>query len=265
MENHIYLSALLIGATLGLIGGGGSILTVPLLVYIASIKPELATAYSLFIVGISASFGAYRAYTKDQLQPKLAIIFALPSLITIYVTRKWIIPNLPETILQIQSIELSRGGMMMLLFSILMFSSSMGMFFKKSKQIQRKEKEVKIRPLFLTGIGLFLGLISGLVGAGGGFLIVPALVLVINVPMKKAIGTSLMIIAINSLTGFMGDIFNPEVQWKFLLGFSSLSVVGIFIGNRLVDILPARRLKHLFSYFVLLMSIVVAIKEVLAL
>jgi hypothetical protein len=257
MEILGYVGALFIGLVLGLTGGGGSILTVPILVYLMSINPVTATAYSLFIVGTTSTFGAIQNYRKNLVDIKNGFIFAIPSFIAVYLTRKFIVPRIPEIIIE-SPILITKETFLMLFFAVIMVFGALSVLKKKSQITNNEEK----RNLFLIGIQTFtIGIIIGLVGAGGGFLIIPSLILFAKLPMRKAVGTSLFIISMNSLVGFIGDVQNLEIDWMFLLTFSAISVVGIFIGMYLTKYTNESQLKRIFAYFVLLMAAIILLKE----
>ena len=257
MEILGYVGALFIGLVLGLTGGGGSILTVPILVYLMSISPVTATAYSLFIVGTTSTFGAIQNYRKNLVDIKNGFIFAIPSFVAVYLTRKYILPEIPKIILE-SPILITKDTFLMLFFAVIMIFGALSVLKKKSQDTQNEEK----RNLILIGIQTFtIGIIIGLVGAGGGFLIIPSLILFAKLPMRKAVGTSLFIIAMNSLVGFIGDVQNLEIDWTFLLTFSAISVVGIFIGMYLTKYTNESQLKKIFAYFVLVMAAIILLKE----
>ena len=257
MEILGYIGALCIGLVLGLTGGGGSILTVPILVYLMSISPVTATAYSLFIVGTTSTFGAIHNYRKNLVDIKNGFIFAIPSFIAVYLTRKFIVPRIPEIIIE-SPILITKNTFLMLFFAVIMIFGALSVLKKKSQDTNNEEK----RNLILIGIQTFtIGIIIGLVGAGGGFLIITSLILFAKLPMRKAVGTSLFIIAMNSLVGFIGDVQNLEIDWLFLLTFSAISVVGIFIGMYLTKYTNESQLKKIFAYFVLLMAAIILLKE----
>ena len=257
MEIVGYVGALFIGLVLGLTGGGGSILTVPILVYLMSINPVTATAYSLFIVGTTSTFGAIQNYRKNLVDIKNGFIFAIPSFIAVYLTRKYIVPEIPKIIIE-SPILITKDTFLMLFFAVIMVFGALSVLKKKSQNTNSEEK----RNLFLIGIQTFtIGIIIGLVGAGGGFLIIPSLILFAKLPMRKAVGTSLFIIAMNSLVGFIGDVQNLEIDWLFLLTFSVISVVGIFIGMYLTKYTNESQLKKIFAYFVLVMAAIILLKE----
>jgi len=259
MEILGYISALLIGIVLGITGGGGSILTVPTLVYILNYNPIIATAYSLFIVGTTSGFGTIQNFRKGLVVPKKALLFAIPSLIGVYLTRKFIVPNIPDVVFYFGSVQLSKATFLMLLFAIVMFLAAYSMLKNSNKNevIEATTKSIIVNIIQL----FFVGVLIGLIGAGGGFLIIPALLNFAKLPMKKAIGTSLLIITINSLIGFTGDIQNILIDWTFLLMFTTISVIGIFIGLYIQHFINEKMLKKIFGFFVLVMSVFILFKE----
>jgi len=254
-----YLGALFIGIILGITGGGGSIVTVPILVYVISLNPIIATAYSLFIVGTTAAFGTIQNFKKNLVVPKTALQFAIPSLIGVYLTRKFIVPNLPDTLLYFGSLKLTKETFLMLLFATVMFLAAYSML-KTKKEVENIKVNIKNKYVVFLQL-FFVGILIGLIGAGGGFLIIPALIQLAKLPIKKAIGTSLFIITINSLVGFLGDVQNSIIDWSFLLTFTAISVIGIFIGLYIQQFINEKYLKKLFGIFVLVMSVVIFYKE----
>jgi len=262
MEILGYIASLFIGVSLGLIGGGGSVLTVPVLVYLFSVEPVLATAYSLFVVGTTSLVGAIPKYKKGLVNMKTAIVFGIPSIASVYLTRRFIVPAIPSNVLAIGDFVLTKPVFFMLVFAILMVFASYSMI----KGNDRKEEELTEQkfnyPLIIIE-GLLVGLLTGIVGAGGGFLIIPALVILSKLPMKSAIGTSLLIIAAKSLIGFLGDLSHTTMNWNLLLPVTALAVGGIFIGDRLSKKMQPHILKKLFGWFVLLLGIYIILKEVI--
>ncbi|MGK7394935.1 MAG: sulfite exporter TauE/SafE family protein [Candidatus Cyclobacteriaceae bacterium M3_2C_046] len=329
-----YIVAVLTGVTLGLIGGGGSILTVPVLVYLFELNASIATGYSLFVVGISALVGVVSYIKKGLLDYKTAVVFAIPSLIAVFIARKFLIPGipqnlftigklditddvfflillllvigllvfliirrtlkqdirfksvfwlmvpaaimvyvmrqfiipaLPQNLLVVQGFSLTKDMVIMLIFAFVMILSAFSMIrSRKSKLAENppdRSSQMKYPRLVIQGLGV--GTVTGTVGAGGGFLIVPALVVLAKLPMKLAVGTSLLIIATQSLIGFIGDISNHRIDWSFLLTFSGLSIVGIILGGYLSNFISEANLKKGFGYFVLLMGLFIFIKELI--
>lgn len=248
-----YISALIIGISLGLIGGGGSILAVPVLAYLFSINEKAATAYSLFIVGASALVGGYKQHLKGYVDWRTAIVFGIPAIIGVTLVRHYVLPALPNILFEIDSFQFTRRMAMFGLFAILMIPAAYSML-KKEKCIENTGTVTYNYPLILLE-GLLVGNITGLIGAGGGFLIIPALVILANVEMKVAVGTSLIIIAIKSLLGFLlGDAMTMLIDWQFLALFTFLSLIGIFIGSYLSNFIDGNKLKKGFGYFILVMA-----------
>ena len=262
MEVIGYFASLLIGISLGLIGGGGSILTVPVLVYLFKVEPVTATAYSLFIVGATSLVGAFPKYKKREINIKTAIVFGIPSIVSVYSTRAFLVPAIPNEIFTIGSFVATKSFMTMLLFAVLMVFASVSMIRSKKQVSEVEGEQVFNYPMILLE-GTIVGIVTGLVGAGGGFLIIPALVLFSKLPMKQAIGTSLLIIAAKSLIGFTGDLGNQYINWSLLLPVTALAIAGIFMGNAMSSKIEADKLKNGFGWFVLVMGIYIIFKEFL--
>ena len=263
METTIfgYIGALFVGLTLGLIGGGGSIITVPILVYILHLNPITATAYSLFVVGSTSLTGTIKNIQKKLVDFKTGAVFALPALTTVYLVRKYLVNALPTHFVTIGNFTLTKNIAIMLLFAIIMVLASTAMIRGKCINCDKEDENIKINYTLLFIQAILIGLVTGLVGAGGGFLIIPALVLLAKLPMKKAVATSLFVIAINSLIGFLGDVQNLSIDWGFLLLFSACSILGIFIGIYLNNFISGKKLKKAFGWFVLVMGVFILIKE----
>lgn len=257
-----FFLAILVGITLGLIGSGGSILSVPILVYVMSVEPTLATAYSLFVVGISALVGGIQKAKENLVDFHKVLLFGIPTILAVFITRKFIVPALPETIFSTSFFILKKSVLIMIVFAIVMIIASVRMI----KPIQEKQstENHQLNYFKIFSQGVFIGFIAGFVGAGGGFLIIPALLFLAKTPMKIAVGTSLFIIATQSLIGFLGDISsNQTIDWKLLLPFTLLSVLGIFIGNFLSKKIDGNKLKTGFGWFVLCTGIYIIVKEII--
>lgn len=259
MEIAGYLAAGLIGLALGLIGGGGSILTVPVLVYLFGIDMTTASAYSLFIVGATSLVGSWQKYRSGLVELKTAIVFGLPSIVAVYLTRAFLVPAIPEEITSWGSLLLTRDLLLMLLFAVLMVFAAVSMI--RPSQLKATNPKNGYRYGLILLEGSIVGVLTGLVGAGGGFLIIPALVLFTGLPMKKAIGTSLLIIAAKSLLGFTGDLGHLQPDWTLLITLTGLAVLGIFGGNRLANRIDGEKLKRGFGWFVLVMGVYILVKE----
>ena len=262
MEIIGYLASILIGVSLGLIGGGGSILTVPVLVYLFHVEPVLATAYSLFIVGSSSLVGAWPKYKQGFVNLKTAIIFGIPSIASVYATRKFLVPAIPSELGSIAGFEITKSLLMMLLFAILMVAASFSMIRSKSSSLDIKYEAQQFNYPMILLEGALVGMLTGLVGAGGGFLIIPALVILARIPMKLAVGTSLLIIAAKSLIGFTGDMkSNHALDYNLIFSFTGASILGMFLGIYLTKKIDGTKLKIGFGWFVLIMGVYIIIKE----
>lgn len=253
-----YIGSFFIGVILGTLGSGGSILSIPILVYLFSLDVVVASGYSLFIVGATSLAGAIQRLGNKRVDFRTVVTFGAPSIISVFVTRKWIVSSIPEVLIQTSSFVLTRRLLILGLFAILMVGASMLMIFKKSTPSVSAQKA----SLSLWMIeGTFIGFLSGLVGAGGGFLIVPALVLVADISFKEAVGTTLFIIAFNSLIGFLGDVLNYQIDWQLLLTVTGVAMFGILVGNLCSRYFPAQHLKTAFGWFTLLMGIGILLRE----
>ena len=257
-----YFCALLMGLLLGLTGGGGSILTVPVLVYILGLNPIVASAYSLFIVGCTSTFGTLINFKKGIVVIKTGLLFALPSIIAVYLTRKYVVHSIPEIIFQNNTIVITKNTFLMVLFAVVMLFASLSML-RKSKTIDYNAIVEKQNILFIIIRIFCVGILIGLIGAGGGFLIIPALFHFAKLPIKKAMGTSLFIIALNSLIGFSGDLQNLNIDWFFLFRFTFVAMFGIFVGIYISKFFNENSLKKLFGSFVLVMALFILTKELI--
>jgi uncharacterized membrane protein YfcA len=274
MEILGYIGAVVMGLSLGLIGGGGSILTVPILVYLFQVDAVLATAYSLFIVGLTSLVGSVSHVRLGNVHWRTAIVFGIPSIISVFLTRSYLVPRIPDPIMTFgqdpsggAALVITKSVGLLLLFALIMVMAAYSMIKPAKKRgTDALSNAEDVQPQFnyplILAEGAIVGVVTGLVGAGGGFLIIPALVLLAKLPMKQAVGTSLMIIAAKSLIGFVGDMSGDEViDWNFLAVFSSIAVVGILLGSWLSKRIPGEKLKPTFGWFVLVMGTYIIIKE----
>lgn len=261
MEYLGYFSSILIGVSLGLIGSGGSILTVPVLVYIFNLDAAAATVYSLFVVGLTSAVGSVNYLKLGLINLTTAMLFGIPSVAGVFIARLLIVPAIPEHVFTIGNFVVTKHILLMLLFALLMVAASYSMI-TKNIVTTGDNKEPCCKNYILTTLqGMGTGIITGLVGAGGGFMIIPALVFILKLPMKQAIGTSLLIIASNSLLGFAGSANHISIHWQLLLTVTAFAVAGIFIGNMLSKKVDGTKLKPSFGWFVLAMGIYIIIKE----
>jgi uncharacterized membrane protein YfcA len=258
MEIAGYITALLIGLTLGLIGGGGSILTVPILVYLFGIPPVLATSYSLFIVGVTSLVGSVAGFADKKIDVRVVVVFGTLSVVTVFCIRHYLIPHLP-VLIEARGYKIPVSLVTMLLFAVLMIVSSFSMI--KDESDKRLGVVHKAGTAVIALYGIAVGLVTGLLGAGGGFLLIPALTVLLRLPIKKAIGTSLVIITLNSLIGFADDVTHHTMDWPLLFTITGISVVGILIGSMIGRRVEGRVLKKGFGWFVLLMGIYIIFHE----
>jgi hypothetical protein len=265
MEIIGYAGALLMGISLGLIGGGGSILTVPILVYLFAIDSVLATAYSLFIVGFTSLIGSVSHVKLGNINWQIAFVFGVPSVLSVFLTRMYVLPAIPKVIFDTGNFALSKQMMLLILFALIMLLASYSMIrSEKTKTESGHSLKSGFNYWLIFAEGMFVGGITGLVGAGGGFLIIPALVVLANLPMKQAIGTSLVIIAVKSLIGFVADMTgNEAIDWIFLSEFSAVAVAGIIAGSFLSKNMSNEKLKPGFGWFVLVMGVYILFREII--
>lgn len=256
-----YAGALLMGLVLGLTGSGGAILTVPILVYLFSIDAVLATTYSLGIVGFTTMIGTAKQIQNKNIEWKIAMTFGLASVAGVFVARRFILPLLPETLVNIGDFHLSKAITLLLLFAVMMLVAAYSMIKKKTVLTTA---HIAPNPIILTLKGLTIGLITGFVGASGGFLIIPVLVFSAGLPMKKAIGTSLFVVMTNCLIGFATSLTaNPAIDWKFMVIFVGIAMVGIILGIQYSTKISNEKLKYAFGWFVLVMGVFIIGKELI--
>ncbi len=262
MEILGYIASIFMGLSLGLIGGGGSILTVPILVYLFETNPITATAYSLFIVGSTALVGGLSYLKKGEVDLKTGFIFAVPSFIGVYLTRAYVVPALPDPVFNLGDFVFSKPLLIMLVFAVLMLAASISMIRTKKNPTQKAELSPTSKFLLIAAEGLVVGAVTGFVGAGGGFLIIPALVVLVGLQMKIAVGTSLFIIAAKSLIGFTGDLqHHSQIDWTLLVTITGIAIIGLFIGMSFSKKVSEKALKKGFGYFVLVMGAFILIDQ----
>jgi uncharacterized membrane protein YfcA len=259
-----YLAAILIGVSLGLIGGGGSILTLPAMVYLFGLSPLAATSYSLFVVGSTSLVGAYINFRKGLISIKTGLLFGSISIVTVYTIRKWVLPAIPDNLFQVGDIVITKAAATMVFFALLML-------FAAVKMIRGQKKVASIASIdrsnwrSVTAYGVLIGLLTGLLGIGGGFILIPTLVLLVKIPMKKAIGTSLFIIALNAFIGFVGDQGHTFINWPFLLIITLIAIAGMFAGTMVGQRIAGEKLKQGFGWSIALIGSFILLKELLLL
>jgi hypothetical protein len=257
-----YASAIIVGLVIGLAGGGGSILTVPIFVYVFHIPTVLATTYSLFVVGSTSLVGSLNHIWKKRVNLPVTLAFALPSFVSVYLSRRFLVPALPDPLFQFERFMLPKSDAILYFFAIVMIIAARAMI-RNDQPEQGEAADGRPRYGSLALDGLAVGLLTGTIGAGGGFLIVPMLVLLAGLPIQRAVATSVLIIAVNSFVGFLGDIHHTDLNWNFLLPFTGLSIIGIFIGMYLARFLAPDKLKKGFGWFVLVIAGYMILREIL--
>lgn len=258
MEIIGYIAIACIGLLLGSIGAGGSMLAIPVLVYIFLLDMETASAYAMFLVGVTSLAGALVKQREDVILARRGLLFAIPSLIASFATRKWLITFVPDVIGGANSISSTKDSLLLTLFSILMMSSSFLMLRRKSTK-EAVTRRVRGRPLMVAG--LVVGVVAGLAGAGGGFLILPSLVFFAGLPFTAAVRTTLFIIAANCLAGFCGDVLNHTIDWSFLLGLTALAISGLLLGYWSTKKLRPLSAQNTFGWLTLGIGVWILIKE----
>ena len=257
-----FVGALLVGITLGLIGSGGSILSLPIFVYLFGLNPIIASAYSLFTVGITSLIGSIKNIKFKLIDFNTSLYFSLSAAISVYITRKYLINLIPEEIITIGNLLITKEKFLMLFFALLIYFAGIAMIKKRVDKSQNQRRKSKYDKVLILIEGAVVGVVTGLVGAGGGFIIIPVLVLFSKLNMKNAIATSLVIISIKSLIGFIGDIENNIIDWEFLIMFSLISILGIYIGQAIGLKIDGSKLKKGFGYFVIVVASCVVLKEI---
>jgi len=257
-----YFLAVFMGLTLGLIGAGGSILSVPILVYFLDVPPVIATGYSLLLVGSTALIGGINYYRKKQVDIKTTINFAIPSLLAVYATRRWLIPSIPEQFFTLGNFVVTKDLFIMMLFAAVMLLAAIMMIRSGSKLKPNIDKNTTRRSILIGAEGAIIGVVTGAIGAGGGFLIIPTLVLLVGLDMKIAIGSSLLIIAAKSLFGFIGDLQSGiPLDYALLITFLICTLTGMVLGTILSKYIESAKLKKGFGWFTLCMGIIIIFKE----
>src|SRR5690606_30307019 len=263
MEVIGFAASVLMGLSLVLVGGGGSILTVPILVYLFGVNPVLSTSYSLFVVGLTSLFGSYTHFRQGNVDGKTAVIFGLPSIISVYLTRKFGVPMIPDPVFLLSGVTVTKDTFILIVFAMLMLMAALSMIRKGKKEVTDC-KQIRYNIPLIIGEGVLVGAVTGLVGAGGGFLIIPALVVLGGLCMKKAVGTSLLIIALKSLIGFTGDLgAGLQLDIPFMLLFAGFATLGIVLGTLISKYISNEKLKPAFGWFVLVMGVFIISEEML--
>ena len=243
-----------------MLGGGGALLSIPVLVYLFHIEPALATSYSLSLIGVTAISGAYQNIRKKLIDYNAALYYGVPSVISVYAVRRWVMPNLPKVIFTFGDFTVDKNLFILIILAAVMLVAAYKMITTPNKTEEEPEHEVNHARLAFFAV--FIGAFLGLVGAGGGFLMVPALMYFANVHTKKAIGTSLLLVAVNSFIGFIGDMrSHVQIEWPFFFTFLFFSFTGVFIGNYMDNYIQGNKLKKAFGWFILITAVFIVVKE----
>jgi uncharacterized membrane protein YfcA len=260
MEFVGYLTLIGIGIILSVMGGGGSLLSVPILVYLFSLDIVTASSYSLFIVGTTSLLGAVLKQKEQRIDMRSGIIFGTCSVIAIFSTRKWIVPWIPETMFVGNDFFVTKRTLILSVFALLAIAASIIILMRHTLPSRNHGKP---RLQFLLPVSATTGVLVGFVGAGGGFLILPSLITFGRLPFNMAIGTTLLVIAFNSLLGFVADVTNYTVNWLFLLTVTGLATVGMLLGNRYCTKIPLHYLRISLGWIMLTTAVGILIKELI--
>lgn len=252
--------SLIIGTILGLVGGGGSILTVPLVHYLFGASMVVATTYSLFVVSIASGVGTIQRVRAKQVDWKYGIVFLIPSMLTAFSIRQWVIPLLGDEF-SLGDTAISTEHLIAAILVLVMVYTAIKTLIGSKREISTKDASIVNIVLF----GILTGLLSGLIGAGGGFIIVPIL-LRLGLEIRTAIGTSMFIISIQSAVALIGDFSNEKIwengfDWQLLILITVATVSGVFFGNYLQKFFSGKILRKLFSFILLAVSIGIAIQK----
>lgn len=239
--------SLLIGVALGLLGGGGSILTVPILVYVAGMGPKEAIAASLFVVGVTSAVAAVSHARAGRVHWRTGLIFAAAGMAGAYAGGRLA--------------EFISGTVLLVAFGLMMLATAIAMIRGRKKAAPPEGHRLSVPKILLEGF--VVGLVTGLVGAGGGFLIVPALVLLGGLPMGAAVGTSLVVISLKSFAGLAGYMSSVQVDWGLAGAVTAAAVVGSLLGGRLTDRIHPETLRKGFGWFVIVMAVFVLTQQLL--
>lgn len=243
----VVVLAVVVGISLGMLGGGGSILTVPLLVYVAGLDAKVAIAASLFVVGVTSLAGMVSHARQGRVMWRTGLIFGLAGMVGAY-SAGLVGGHLP-------------GNVLLIAFAVMMVATSLAMLRGRRTPPAHKSADGELPVKRIVIDGLVVGVATGLVGAGGGFLVVPALVLLGGLPMSVAVGTSLLVIAMKSFAGLAGYLSSVELPWGLVLSVTAAAVVGSVIGGRLAGKVPEARLRQAFGWFVLVMGVFVLVQQ----
>ncbi|WP_282637927.1 sulfite exporter TauE/SafE family protein [Sphingobacterium thalpophilum] len=256
-----FLLAILVGLSMGLMGSGGSILTLPIFVYLFRIEPQYALDYSLFSIGALAIIGSITPLIKKEIDLHITTVFLVPSILSVYLTKRYLLPAIPQQV-DFDNTFISRNHIIMLLFAFVILLSAVAMISRKRQTAASTAHMNIVQVSKAIASGLLVGLITGLVGAGGGFIIVPSLVLLLGIPLKQAISTSLLIIGLNASFGLMANYhFWAHMNWPILVIFTLITLIGLQLGNKWKGRLDTMRLQGMFAYFLISIAVLILVFE----
>ena len=251
MEIAGYIAAVLIGVSLGLLGSGGSILSLPALIFFFGLEPILATTYSLFIVGVPAIVGSVKQMFAGNIVWKKLFLFGIRSSLGVVVARSFVLPRIPENIL-LASLSIKRGDLLLFLFSLLMLAAAI-LLLRNNKGARTQRTSARI----LLLLGFLIGFTAGFLGAGGGFLIVPALLFFGGLTFKEATAMSLTLVGVQCLVGFIADLSQMQIpDLQLLITFTILTLAGMLIGLRFQSRADVFFLKKILALIILLIGLV---------
>lgn len=238
--------AVFIGVSLGLLGGGGSILAVPLLVYVVGMDAKEAIATSLLVVGATSAVALIPHARAGRVRWRTGLVFGAAGMVGAYAGGR--------------VAEFIPGTVLLVAFALMMLATAVAMIRGRRAPSTPAHTDLPVGRVLLDGV--VVGLVTGLVGAGGGFLIVPALVLLGGMPMSAAVGTSLLVIAMKSFAGLAGYLASVEIDWPVALAITGAAVIGSLLGSRLSGLVPPDTLRKAFGWFVVVMGVVVLVQQV---
>ena len=256
-----YIGAILTGLVLGLLGGGGAAVSIPILVYAFHVPSSTATGYSLLIVGFTALLGTIQNVRMGLVKYRALIRCGLPALVSIYVMRRFLIHSIPATFFTLGGFKLTKDGFILLLLAFFMAMVARNMIYA-AKPDKKEAKQTPYISILIQSI--FIGLFTGMVGAGGGFLLIPLLLASEPMEFRNATATSLMLVTLNSFIGFVGDMqSNNVIDWPFLLSFLGCSIAGVIIGIQVAHRIDNKKLRLVFGYAMMGIAIFIIVKELL--
>lgn len=258
-----FLCAILIGLSLGILGAGGAILTIPVFVYVLHVNGLDAITCSLFVVCLTSLTTAIHYFRTKQIHLKAILSFGVPSLISVWFFRGWVLPAIPDPLFTLNHYVISKSSGLLIIFALLMFVVAKKMLATPVVKTDAPDNKVNHSMSFILN-GLFVGAITGLLGAGGGFLIVPALVLLLNLEFKIAVGSSLCIIFLNTAMGLLAKTeLLYHLNWKLLSTFTLITIASSLYGTQIAHKYSSQKLKRLFGFVLIFVACFMLYEEVL--